>query len=172
MIKEAKEFAHEKHSEQKRKTGEPYISHPERVARLVKKYKKSHKIDELVSAAWLHDTLEDTDTTEEDLKKLFGPLVSSLVKGLTSDKEEIEKSGKKNYLKEKMINMSNWALVIKLADRLDNLSDEYLFYNPLFRKRYVSETKFILDGLEKERKLSKTQEKLVKAIRKKLKELE
>jgi (p)ppGpp synthase/HD superfamily hydrolase len=167
----AKDFATEKHKGQKRKfEGVPYVEHPKRVAEIVRKYKDSHKIDELISSALLHDTIEDTNTTEEDLEKLFGGLVASLVKELTSDGEEIKKKGKETYLSDKMIGMSDWALVIKLADRLDNVSDLEVA-DKYFRDRYIRETVFILNKLESGRKLSGTQQKLVDVIRGKIKEL-
>lgn len=171
MEKQAKEYATQKHSKQKRKfSGEPYVEHPKRVAELIRKYKSSKNKDELISAALLHDTIEDTDTTEEDLKKLFGGLITSLVKELSSEKEQIEKIGKDDYLSGKMLDMSSWALTIKLADRLDNVSD-LLDSNEKFRDRYSKETKSILQKLEKGRTLSDTQKKLVTAIKEKLAEL-
>jgi len=170
-MEDAKKYATEKHAGQKRMSGEPYITHPERVAEIVKKYKTSHRIDDLISSAWLHDTIEDAGETEETLRRLFNPLISSLVNELTSDKEAIKEKGKGPYLADKMINMSSWALVIKLADRLDNVSDLKTMQNLQFRERYAKETAYVLDRLEKERQLSQTQKKLVSAIREKLEEL-
>lgn len=166
----AERFAKEKHSNQKRKfSNEPYFNHVKNVSEIVKKYKKSHRIDDLIAAALLHDILEDTNTSEYDLKNIFGDLIASLVRELTSNNEKIEKKGKKEYLAEKMSNpkkMSNWALVIKLADRLDNISDKS---SDEFAKKYSKETKYILNYLEKNRKLTKTQRKLLNSIRGKLK---
>jgi len=161
----AKELATKKHEGQNRTfTKEPYVEHPKRVAEIVREFKSSHKIAKLLSASYLHDTIEDTDTTEEELKKLFGGLVSSLVKELSSDDAEIKRLGKGEYLSQKMIGMSSWALVIKLADRLDNVSDLDKTSDK-FRARYTKETLLILDSLEKNRKLSGTQKKLVDKIR-------
>ncbi len=174
MIKKALKFAEEKHKIQYRKvSGEPYIFHPLGVAGIIRRNKDSHKINELVSAAILHDTLEDTDTTEKELRELFGDLITSLVKELTTDAEEKERIGKKEYLAKKMSDvdkMSSWALVIKLADRLDNLSD-LKECSEKFREKYSKETLFIIDSLEKNRELSKTHKRLIKKIRKKLDEL-
>lgn len=176
MIKKAKQFALEKHKGQKRKfSSEDYSEHPLRVAEIVKKYKKSHKINELVCAALLHDTLENTNTKESELRELFGDLVASLVKDLSSNKEEIKKTSKKEYLSKKMSHvMSSWALVIKLADRLDNINSSKKIESlneesNKFSNKYYDETKHILENLEKNRKLSKTQQKLVNEIREKLK---
>lgn len=171
MEKQAKEYATQKHSKQKRKfSKEPYVEHPKRVAELIRTYKSSKNKDELISAALLHDTIEDTDTTEEDLKKLFGGLVASLVKELSSDDEGIKKLGKTEYLTDKMLKMSSWALTIKLADRLENVSD-LKDTSDKFRDKYTKETKKILQRLEKERELSNTQKKLVSIIKQKLNEL-
>lgn len=168
MINEALQFAKEKHKHQVRKfSQEPYIKHPLNVAKIILEHKESHKIEELISAAILHDTLEDTDTTIIELKQLFGELVTSLVIQLTSSKKEINKTGKKEYLAEKMSNkekMSNWALVIKLADRLDNLSD--ISSTPEnFKTKYPEETLFIINQIEKTRQLSNTHKKIIKKIK-------
>jgi GTP pyrophosphokinase len=167
MIEKAVQFAEEKHRKQERRSGEPYIIHPIKVARIIRENKESHKINELISAAFLHDTLEDTDTNEKELKELFGDLVLSLVKELTNDEQEKEKLGKKEYLAEKMKNMSSWALVIKLADRLDNVSDINTT-NPEFKKRYSEETEYILKEIESKRELSQTHKKLIKQIKEKI----
>jgi glycerol-3-phosphate cytidylyltransferase-like family protein len=109
---EALDFATNAHAGQTRAGGDPYITHPVRVAASVEQHKKSQKLDALMQAALLHDTIEDTNTTYEDLETLFGGLVASLVKELTSDSEQIQKMGKANYLAHKMANMSSYALVI------------------------------------------------------------
>ncbi len=172
MEKKAEKYAGKAHKGQIRKfSGEAYVSHPNNVASIVKRFKNSHKIDALVSAALLHDTIEDTETTVKDLHKLFGGLVASLVKELTSDKEEISKEGKTEYLASKMKSMSSWALVIKLADRLDNVSD-LKTAPPAFAEKYVGQTRRLLKMLEAERKLTNTQNKLIKAIKDKLDELD
>ena len=173
MEKRANKYATKKHKGQVRKfTGEPYIRHPERVAEIVRKYKSSKKIKNLVSAAHLHDTLEDTDATEKKLNRKFGKLTTSIVKELTSDKEEMNRQGgKRKYLSNKTISMSSWALVIKLADRLDNVSD-FKNASPEFVKSYREQTNYMLDMLEKNRKLSSTHQKLIDDIRTKMKEVD
>lgn len=166
----ASDFATQKHKDQIRKfSGEEYVEHPKRVAKIIEKFKKSSKLDQLVKAAFLHDTLEDTNTTLYDLKKLYGGLVASLVKELTSDDNKIMKVGKAAYLSDKMNKMSSWGLVIKLADRLDNVSDIKIA-SPGFAKKYSKETNFILKSLERERKLSNTQKRIISAIKDKIKE--
>ena len=168
----ALQFAAKAHKGQFRSDGTEYIKHPERVASYVAKFKKSHNIDALISAAFLHDTVEDTDTTHEDIEKMFGGLVASLVKDLTSDEAEIAKIGKKEYLSQKMEKISSYALVVKLADRWDNVQDITTAKTPEWRKRYRDETLGIMSRLEKNRKLSSTHKKLIKAIKKKVGEVE
>lgn len=165
-------FATQAHQGQTRSGGEPYIGHPVRVANTVEKLKKSKNLDALIAAAYLHDTIEDTNTTHEDLEKLFGGLVASLVKELTSDKEQIDKVGKTEYLSKKMAHdMSSYALVIKLADRLDNVKDIATAKSPAWRAKYRTETMRILDYIEQNRTLSGTHKKLIGLIREKLKEI-
>lgn len=171
-LRQALQFATDAHKGQTRSGGEPYIGHPVRVAQTIEQYKKSHNIDALIAAAYLHDTIEDTDTTHEALHDLFGGLVASLVLELTSDKEKIAKMGKSNYLAQKMAHdLSSYALVIKLADRLDNVQDIATAKSPAWRARYKAETEHILDYIEKHRVLSGTHQKLVGMIRNKLNEI-
>jgi len=143
----------------------PYFIHPVRVASMVYKYKESHKIDELVIASLCHDLLEDTSTTEKEIEEKFGLQVLSLVQELTTNKQECEKIGKANYLANKMINMSSWALVIKLCDRLDNISD-FIYASDTFVQKYGNETLNILKVLICLRKdLSATHIKLINMIK-------
>ena len=148
MLNKALDFATNKHLGQFRKvTNLPYITHPINVADLVLAYKSSKKITELRVAALLHDTLEDTDATFEEISKEFSPLVASLVLELTSDSESVKKMGKCEYLKRKMLGMSSWGLLIKLCDRLSNLRD-----NPTEKSK--QDTADILEFLKNQRKLS------------------
>lgn len=167
----ALQFATKAHTGQARAGGEPYIKHPMRVADSIRKYKQSHNIDALISAALLHDTIEDTGTTHEALHDLFGGLVASLVKELTSDKEQIAKMGKSNYLAHKMATMSSYALVIKLADRLDNVRDIVTAKTPEWRAKYKAQTEHILNFIENNRVLSGTHRKFIDLIREKLSEI-
>ncbi len=173
LIMKAEKFAEEKHKGQFRQDGSPYVEHPKRVAKIVKKFKKSHEIEKLIAAALLHDTLEDTDTGIPELIQNFGESITLLVVELSSDKDAIKSMGKSKYLSKKMENekkLDSWALVIKLADRLDNISD-LKNAGEEHRKRYKKETEEILENLEKNRKLSGTQTKLANAIKKELKKL-
>lgn len=171
-LRQVLDYATKAHAGQTRSGGEPYIGHPVRVANTIQQYKKSHNIDALIAAAYLHDTIEDTDTTHEALHDLFGGLVASLVLELTSDLEEIKRVGKKDYLAKKMAHdLSSYGLVIKLADRLDNVQDIATAKSPEWRARYKAETEHILDYIEKNRVLSGTHKQLVGMIRDKLNEI-
>ena len=157
LLAKAISFAQQKHANQKRKSsGLPYITHLAGVATLITVFKKSKNLEALVCAGYLHDTLEDTDTTEEELLKEFGPLICSLVVELTN-KSDITRETKLSYLKRKMLDMSNYALTIKLCDRLHNLSD-----NPTLKT--VEETEHLMGYLVNERTLTKTQTMIVNRI--------
>ena len=82
-------------------------------------------------------------------------------------KDKIKEMGKAPYLLDKMLNMSSYALCIKLADRLHNISDMSTMSDE-FKHKYSVETNFILNGL-KDRKLTKTHMKLISKIKKQLK---
>ncbi len=142
----------------------PYWVHPIRVAALVSKYKKSHIIDELIIAALFHDIVEDTSHTAEEIESLYGPLVSSLVVELTSIKSIQDAMGKTQYLSKKLSELSSWALVIKLCDRLDNVSD-FCFAPQKFIDKYAKETLSILSYIEAKRTLSDTHKKIIVDIR-------
>lgn len=166
-LRKALELMIESHEGQFRKYSKlEYAHHPAAVAKIVKKHKRSKKIIKLLIASLLHDTVEDTDVTLEDIEKEFGESVASIVYELTSDKDEIEKIGKKEYLSRKMLKMTSYALVIKLADRLHNCSD-LPKASDSFREKYVSETRYILDKL-KERFLSETHQELISKIENKI----
>lgn len=164
----AKKYATEKHKDQKRKDGEDYITHPIAVAKLVKKYKRSHNIDNLIAAAYLHDVLEDTDTSYNELVKVFGRSIANLVKEVTTNKEIKNILGKDKYLACKLKYMTNWALVIKLCDRLHNVLGLNLC-DKKFKKRYIKETLFIINYITKSRELSDTHKKIIDDILNQLK---
>jgi len=126
LVPKAIHFAAEKHKNQERRgTGLPYIVHPVTVMYLVSKFKGNSKnLENLLCAAVLHDVLEDTKCTYLELERNFNPMVASLVMELTNDDEEIKRVGKNEYLKVKMVGMSNYAFILKLLDRLANISDK------------------------------------------------
>lgn len=155
----ARSIAQDKHSYQYRKfSNEPYFKHPSRVADIVSKFTKD---DNIISAAYLHDVLEDTKTSEKELNAVFGPKILNYVKELTSVKKEIVKIGKADYLLNKMNKMSSGALLIKLADRLDNVSD-FKHASRKFINKYIKETFYILEHLSCS--LKSEHKKLIKEI--------
>ena len=157
------------HKGQFRKSGGEYIDHPKEVARFVQKFKKSNNLSALIQAAYLHDTIEDTDTTYADLVKQFGALVADMVQELTTDKAASDAIGKGEYIAGKMAKMSSWSLVVKLADRLENVQD--IDTRPAdFQKKYAAQTRLALKRLRSDRYLSKTHNKIMTAIEKKIKE--
>ncbi len=119
-------FAENAHIDQVRKaSGLPYIVHCFSVYSIVKQYKtdNSKNLDEICTVCVLHDCLEDTDTTYEQLCDMFGESVADTVLELTNDRTEIKKIGKENYINAKLLKMSNHALLIKLSDMLANVID-------------------------------------------------
>ncbi len=156
-------FATLKHLGQKRKTGEDYINHPIKVSQLVRKFKASKSIDSLDAASCLHDTLEQTNTTYYELVKYFGSEVAGLVLELTTNEDMKNEMGKKKYLAYKLNSMTSWALVIKLCDRLDNVSDLDNMEEE-FKRRYTEETLYIIDYISSNRKLTNTHLNIIKEI--------
>ena len=116
-------FAAKKHFGQLRQSGEPYMSHPLSVAYILAEMNMD--IDTII-AGILHDILEDTDTTEDELSQHFGPKVTFLVDGLTKlgkiEFKSKEEKQAENFRK-MLISMSEdvRVILIKLADRLHNM---------------------------------------------------
>lgn len=164
LAERAKAFAKEKHKGQLRKFEQlPYFIHPKRVAHILFQFKESKYLDHLIAAAYLHDTLEDTDTNYKELRKNFGKIVADIVMQLTSDKTLISKVGKAQYLADKMVNMTSYTLTLKLADRIDNVN-RLSMQNEDFKNKYLVETRYIVDRLKKERPLTQTQKNMIMEI--------
>ena len=163
-LKKAISYAIKMHAGQTRLNGEPYINHPLHVVQNVLKFKKSKNIEILLISACLHDTIEDTSATYYDIVETFGSQVASLVLELTTDEEMKSLLGKERYLSIKMKNMSSWALVIKLCDRLDNVSDLPKCNDEAFKNKYISETIGILNYLLRNAKLSNTHLSIIEQI--------
>lgn len=148
------EFAQDAHKDVVRKfTGDPYFEHVRKVFKLVKKV-DTREI--LGAAALLHDVVEDTDYTIDDIREMFGSEVANLVKELTSDEDLLDGMGKTEYLLDKMMTISNDALIIKLCDRLQNLSDHFTA-STKFKENYYKQTKYISEKLRLERQLIRPQ---------------
>jgi (p)ppGpp synthase/HD superfamily hydrolase len=120
-ILDAARFAAEKHTGQRRKglAQEPYVNHVLEVAQLIAASEETLDAD-LVVAGLLHDTIEDTETTAEDLEPLFGKDVASLVLEVTDDKS-LPKQMRKALQVENAPKKTARAQVIKLADKISNV---------------------------------------------------
>ena len=121
-VKEAYAFAAEAHKEQRRKTGEPYIIHPIAVATIVAKELELGANP--VIAAFLHDVVEDTDTTIDEIREKFGNDVAFLVNVVTKQKKASSEKSKQvdNYRQIlASVQYDVRAILIKLADRLHNM---------------------------------------------------
>lgn len=167
------EYATDKHEGQKRDgvVPEPYINHPIRVSNLVEKYlKKDINVEDYKTAAVLHDTLEDTDATYEEISDLVGENIANIVLSLTNDEEKIKEIGKAEYLSDKMKNLDDNTLVIKLCDRFDNVCG-LAYMDDEFNEKYIRDTVYIINYLLLYRELNKTHLKIVNRIMKKVKEV-
>src|ERR1019366_8000301 len=114
-------FAAARHVHQRRKgeAAEPYMNHLTEVAELVAQATRGSD-PEVIIAAVLHDTVEDTDTALDDLKAQFGERVASLVAEVTDDKS-LPKQTRKDLQVTHAANASRGARIIKLADKTSNL---------------------------------------------------
>ena len=123
LIDRAVEYANEKHKVQKRKDGSPYIIHPLAVAQIVAEM----GLDcDAILGALLHDCIEDTDASHEDIEKIFGPTVAELVEGVTkltrANFSSSEQAQMENLRKMFMAMSKDIRVVlIKIADRLHNM---------------------------------------------------
>jgi len=143
VLQKAISIAHEAHRQQVRKSGEPYFFHPLRVAHLAAR----HWMDfASVVAALLHDVVEDTPTTLEDVRKEFGDDVSLLVDGLTKvDDDLLSRSALKEqtYRKQVLLAIKDVrVLCLKFWDRIDNLQTIQAL-NPEKQRLIAEETRTI-----------------------------
>jgi len=119
----ALEFSAHKHRAQKRRDAEqtPYINHPIQVANIL--WQTGQVQDEnVLSAALLHDTLEDTETTSEELETAFGQTILALVQEVSDDKS-LPKAERKRLQIVHAATISSQAKLIKLADKIANIQD-------------------------------------------------
>ena len=164
MAERAYCFAAEKHSDQKRRSGELYINHPVEVAIILAELKMDCDV---VCAALLHDTVEDTETSLSDVAGIFGETVAELVDGVTKlTNIEVDSMDEKQALnlRKMFLAMSRdiRVVIVKLADRLHNMrtlaalrEDRRLFkaretmdvYAPLADRLGISSIKWELEDL-------------------------
>ena len=144
IINEGFIFANEGHKNQKRKSGEPYITHPLQVAI----YLSEINLDiETIIAALLHDLIEDTDITYEDIMSKFGKEVANIVDGVTKldkIKYNTTEEAKADAIRKMVIAMSKdiRVLILKLADRLHNIKT-IEFHNEWKQEKIASETLYV-----------------------------
>ena len=154
VVRQAFDFANEAHKNIRRRSGEPYMLHPIAVAQIV--------VDDIglgyksISAALLHDVVEDTDYTVEDLRERFGDKIATLVDGLTKIKNVLDNEDKNKQadLTSRSVQAENFkrilltlnddprVVLIKLADRLHNCRT-IEFMPEHKRDKILSETMFI-----------------------------
>ncbi len=144
VVLKAFDFARAAHNGVRRRSGEPYILHPISVAQIVVQeiglgYKS-------IVSALIHDVVEDTEYTIEDIERLFGPKVASLVDGLTKIKSAFDSktSGQAENFKRILLTLNDdvRVILIKLADRLHNMRT--LDFIPDYKKsKILSETMYI-----------------------------
>ena len=173
MYDKALEYATKKHAGKYRKGSDkkPYIIHPIEVSNLIEKYmKEDSEIEIYKVAALLHDTLEDSNATYKEEKELFGKDIADIVLSLTSDKTKQKEMGKDVYLSKKMCDMNDKTLILKLCDRLDNVSGLDVV-DESFNEKYIRETIFIINYLLLNKELNDTHLKIIGDIMKKVKEV-
>lgn len=142
LINRAYVFSVQKHGSQKRASGDPYFSHPIEVAGLMTDLKLDQQT---IVTALLHDTVEDTLTTVEEISKLFGDDIARLVDGVTKlSKIEAQTDDERaaENLRKFLLAMSDdiRVLLVKLADRLHNMRTLHFIKSEEKRKRIAHET--------------------------------
>lgn len=151
LVMKALNFSAQRHAYQRRKGGDeaPYINHPIRVAYYLATVAG---IDDskLIAAALLHDTVEDTSASAEEIRAEFGEAVAAIVEEVTDDKS-LEKDARKQYQIDHAPHVSWAAAQLKIADKLSNVED--VAYAPpagwsLARRReYIEWTERVVDRL-------------------------
>jgi guanosine-3',5'-bis(diphosphate) 3'-pyrophosphohydrolase len=123
LILKAAEFAARKHRDQRRKdqAASPYINHPIALAEILSGDGQVRSAD-VLAAALLHDTLEDTETTSTELTAAFGPKIARIVEEVSDDKR-LPKQKRKELQVLHAAHISKSAKLIKLADKIANLAD-------------------------------------------------
>lgn len=124
MVLTAAAFAAERHRFQRRKDADasPYINHPLELARILAE-EGGVTDPEVIVAALLHDTVEDTETTPAEIEEKFGARVAGMVAEVTDDKSIIDKQLRKDLQVRNAPGKSHGAKLVKLADKIANLRD-------------------------------------------------
>ncbi len=162
LLNRAYVFAMKAHGSQKRASGDPYFSHPLEVASILTEMKMDSAS---IATALLHDTVEDTGATEDEIRRLFGEEVARLVMGVT-------KLGRLEFQSDKAHQAENFrklivamaedirVLLIKLADRLHNMRTLYFLKSAEKRRQKAAETLDIYAPLAERMGIKKMQEEL------------
>ena len=184
FVRKAFNLAVDAHKDMRRRTGEPYIYHPLEVARIVAGEIGLGKTS--IACALLHDVVEDTDYTLNDIKNLFGPTVAKIIDGLTKIKDIFDHSSasiQAENFKKMLLTLSDdvRVILVKLADRLHNMrtldampphkqlkiaSETNFLYAPLAHRFGLYSIKSELDDLS----LKYTEPEIYNTITDKLKE--
>ena len=150
MIRAA-HFAAHKHKDQRRKDADasPYINHPIALANVLANEGGVNDVI-VLCAAVLHDTIEDTETTAEELAKAFGPEVTAIVLEVTDDKT-LDKDARKQRQIEHAPHISKEAKLVKLADKICNLRDILASppadWSPERKQGYFNWSAQVVDGV-------------------------
>ncbi len=144
LIRKAFDIALDAHKDQRRKTGEPYIYHPIEVAKIVANEVGLGATS--IACALLHDVIEDSEYTYEDLKKIFGETIADIVNGLTKisvmNQQNISVQSE-NYRKLLLTLSEDFRVIlIKIADRLHNMRTLESMH-PIKQKKIAAETAYI-----------------------------
>lgn len=131
LIKRALQFAILAHKDQSRDDGAPFITHPIQVANIIRQVTNDA---DLIAAAYLHDVVEDTDVTPEQLKAEFGTRITDLVLEVTHEGDETH-----GYYFPRLETRD--GALLKFADRLSNLSDMES-WSERRRAHYLKKSKF------------------------------
>jgi guanosine-3',5'-bis(diphosphate) 3'-pyrophosphohydrolase len=144
-------FAAEKHRTQRRKDGDdsPYINHPIEVAETLARIGGVRDV-ELLAAAILHDTVEDTETTAAELEARFGAAIRDIVLEVTDDKS-LPKAERKQLQVAHAPHISHEAKLVKLADKISNLRDILdsppANWPPVRKREYFDWANDVVNGL-------------------------
>jgi guanosine-3',5'-bis(diphosphate) 3'-pyrophosphohydrolase len=162
MIKNAYHYAAEVHKTQKRQSGDPYISHPLAVANILAELKLDGPT---ITTALLHDTIEDTKATYEEVRTNFGEEIADLVEGVTKiSKLEVEKkslTAGENFRKLILATSKDIrVLLVKLADRLHNMRTINSIDKKEKRERIAKETMEIYAPLAERMGMHKVRDEL------------
>ncbi len=142
LINRAYVYATAKHGSQKRHSGDPYFAHPIEVAGILTEYKLDAAT---IVAGLLHDTIEDTEATRDEISVMFGEQVADLVEGVTKLSQlevQSEENKQAQNLQKFILAMSRdvRVLIVKLADRLHNMRTLHHVPNPAKQRRIALET--------------------------------